>query len=117
MKQLILYDLRRQTGWTLLSAIVEGDSSIVSIILEDLDLPEAWSGAQCVKIISSCRWTELVIQNSKKNNNFKREDVNPFYDNLVTGLSSNKSITHFTLKSILKCIRSRLLFCDFLALT
>jgi hypothetical protein len=80
--------------------LVDADSSVVSVVIEDLDLPEAWSGAQAVKIISGCRWSEFVIQNSKRSAAFKREDVNPFYDNLVTGLSSNKTITRFVLKNI-----------------
>ena len=100
LKEVVLFDVRRQSGWTFLGGLVDADSSVVSVVLEDMDLPEAWSGAQAVKIISSCKWTELVIQNSKRNNAFKREDVNPFYDNLVTGLSSNKTITRFTLKNI-----------------
>jgi len=100
VKQLILHDPRRQTCWTLLTHLVEGDSGIISVVLEDLDLPEAWSGAQCVKILGACKWTEFVIENSKKTNNFKREDANPFYDNIVTGLATNKTITHFTLRNI-----------------
>jgi hypothetical protein len=100
LKEIVLFDPRRQSGWTFLAGLVDADSTVVSVVLEDLDLPEAWSGAQAVKIISSCKWSELVIQNSKRNNSFKREDVNPFYDNLVTGLSSNKTITRFSLKNI-----------------
>jgi hypothetical protein len=100
LKELVLYDPRRQSGWTFLGGLVDADSSVVSVVIEDLDLPEAWSGAQAVKIISGCKWSEFVIQNSKRNTTFKREDVNPFYDNLVTGLASNKTITRFSLKNL-----------------
>lgn len=100
IKQLVLRDPRRQSGWTFLGTLVDSDSSVTSVTLEDLDLPEAWSGPQCVKAISSCKWTEFVITNTKKNNSFKREDVNPFYDNLVTGLAANKTVTHLALKNI-----------------
>jgi hypothetical protein len=88
-------------GWTFLNALNEGRSSIVNVTLSDLDLPDAWTGPQAMKAISSSSWKYLVIQNSRRNTSgFRREDVNAFYDSITSGLSSNLSITNFTLRNI-----------------
>jgi hypothetical protein len=52
------------------------------VVLESLDLPEAWASAQCCKVLTASKWSEFVLQNSKKNNNFRREDANIIYENV-----------------------------------
>jgi len=104
LQELVLYDIRRQSGWTLLNGLNEGRSTITSVTLADLDLPDAWTGPQSTKAINSSSWKELIIHNTKKNTSgFRREDVNALYDSITAGLSSNSSIKRITLRNIPGC--------------
>jgi len=93
LEQIILIASTRTTGWTLLNTLVDGDSSVTSVILEGLEFPDAWSGAQCSKVLSHCKWTEFIIrQCTQKPSAFSSAEASPFYDNLGFGLNSNESM-------------------------
>jgi len=99
--ELILIDFKRTSGWTLLNTLVDGDSSITSVTLESLELPEAWSGAQCSKVLSHCKWSDFTVQqSSQKSSNFSKVDANQFYDNLGFGMNSNENMKSFALIDI-----------------
>lgn len=82
-----------------MNALVEADSSVMSVTIEDFDWKEFGTAAQCVRVLSSCKWHELILQNTKKVN-LRREEVNPVYDNIISGLAANSSIKRIVLKNI-----------------
>jgi hypothetical protein len=50
--EVVMYDMRRQSGWSFFNALTENPlSSVKKVILENFDISECWSGSQCSKVV------------------------------------------------------------------
>jgi len=101
LEQLHVTNPVRSACWNLLSTLADGDSSVTSVILEEVELPDGWSTSQAPKVLEHCKWKEFTVQNcAQKSSKFSRTEASSFYDSIGSGLRANDTIQSLSLIDI-----------------
>lgn len=61
--RLNIFNLKKNTGWTLLKTLTEVNAKINCVCIDAVDLVENWSSSQCSTTLKDATWQEFIVQN------------------------------------------------------
>jgi len=97
VRELVILEPRKQFGWAFVSAMADGELEKVTV--EGVDVAEDWSSI-VLTLLSTCRWTVFVLQNTKINPFVEKVHVQQVFDDVGHGVSENKFLKSLVLKNI-----------------